>query len=300
MATKNIEFRVGVVIIIGVIILVGSLYWLQGYRLKTNMLSVQAVFRDVGTLAVGDKVTVSGVHKGKVSELRLSQRGVEVEMLLAKDVVLNRDARFVIKNMGLMGERFIAITPGVDSAGFDWDQIVIGEYDTGLPEVMGLMGDMITELRNLVVSFKRTIGSDSTLNKFNRTVGNLEAVSTSLAKYVDRNESKLDHTAENFLEASAKLNEIIAGNGFRVDSTMARVDRASASLERIVGQMDTVSLSAREFAENLNHPDGTIQLLLEDRRLYDDLRKTADNFDDLISDIRANPRKYINLTVEIF
>jgi len=41
-------------------------------------------------------------------------------------------------------------------------------------------------------------------------------------------------------------------------------------------------------------------LLLEDRRLYDDLRHTADNIDDLIQDIRDNPRKYINLKVELF
>ena len=43
-----------------------------------------------------------------------------------------------------------------------------------------------------------------------------------------------------------------------------------------------------------------MQLLMEDRRLYDDLRRTADNVDDLINDIRANPRKYINLKVELF
>jgi hypothetical protein len=39
---------------------------------------------------------------------------------------------------------------------------------------------------------------------------------------------------------------------------------------------------------------------MEDRRLYDDLRKAADNLDDLVSDIRANPRKYINLKFELF
>jgi hypothetical protein len=40
--------------------------------------------------------------------------------------------------------------------------------------------------------------------------------------------------------------------------------------------------------------------MMKDRRLYDDLRGTADNIDQLINDIRANPQKYINLKVEIF
>ena len=33
MAAKNIEFRVGVIILIGLVVLGASLYWLQGYKL---------------------------------------------------------------------------------------------------------------------------------------------------------------------------------------------------------------------------------------------------------------------------
>jgi len=300
MATKNIEFRVGVIILIGIVILVGSLYWLQGYKLERNAQRVVVLFDDVGTLSVGDRVTVSGVRKGKVNALHLTDHGVEVDLLLFRDVVLKRDATFVIKNLGLMGERFVAISPGNDSLRLDISKPVHGLYDTGLPEVMGLMGDMITELRNLVVSVKQTVGSDSSLNKFTSTVDNLQKVSASLAGYVQRNESKLDQTAENFLLASRELNDILKSNRTRVDSTINRFDRVSTNLEQVVSRLDTLSMSARAFADNLNNPDGTVQLLLEDRRLYDDLRQTADNIDDLINDIRANPRKYINFTLEIF
>ncbi len=300
MATKNIEFRVGVIVLIGIVILVVSLYWLQGYKLERNSQRVVVLFDDVGTLDVGDRVTVSGVPKGKVNNLHLTDHGVEVELLLFQDVVLKRDARIVIKNLGLMGERFIAIAPGKDSLTLDTSQPVTGLYDTGLPEVMGLMGEMISELRNLVVSFKQTVGSDSSLNKFSSTVDNLQQVSASLAGYVARNEARLDQAAENFLDASRELNGLLKANRSRIDSTVYRVDRVSVGLERIVGRLDTLSVSAREFADNLNNPDGTIQLLLEDRRLYDDLRRTADNIDDLVNDIRANPRKYINFTLEIF
>jgi phospholipid/cholesterol/gamma-HCH transport system substrate-binding protein len=300
MAATNIEFRVGVIILIGLVILGGSLYWLQGYKLERNAQTIRVRFDDVGTLAVGDKVTVSGVHKGKVNGLTLTEDGVEVKLLIYRDVVLKRDATFVIKNLGLMGERFIAVWPGRDSILFDPEQVAVGQYDTGLPEVMGLMGEMITELRNLVVSFKRTVGSDSSLAKFDNTVKNLEQVSASLADYLTRNEDKLDQTADNFLRASKELKRLLSENSQAVDSSAQRFDRVTRKLERFADQLDTLSTSAREFADAINNPDGTVQLLLEDRRLYDDLRRTADNIDDLISDIRANPRKYINLTLKLF
>ncbi len=300
MASTNIEFRVGVIILMGLLILFGSLYWLQGYKLERNSQLVRVRFDDVGTLAVGDMVTVSGVHRGKVNRLTLTEGGVNVELLIYRDVILKRDAQFAIKNMGVMGERFIAVSPGKDSLPFDPAQVPEGLYDTGLPEVMGLLGEMITELRNLVVSFKRTVGSDSSLKKFNNTVDNLQQVSSSLADYLSRNENKLDETADNFFRVSKELRRVITENSRAVDSSVQRIDRATSNLERFIGQLDSLSASAREFANALNNPDGTAQLLLQDRRLYDDLRRTADNIDDLINDIRANPRKYINLTVELF
>ncbi|MDD5426706.1 MAG: MlaD family protein, partial [candidate division Zixibacteria bacterium] len=127
---NNVEFKVGVIILLAIILLGASLYWLQGYKLERNAQRVNIRFDDVGTLAIGDKVTVSGVYKGKVNNLQLDEGGVLVELLLYQDVVPKQDARFVIKNMGVMGERFIAISPGRDSILFDNTVIAEGENDT--------------------------------------------------------------------------------------------------------------------------------------------------------------------------
>ena len=300
MASTKIEFRVGLLIILGVLVLVASLYWLQGYKLERNAQVIKVRFNDVGALAVGDRVTVSGVRKGKVDRLELTEDGVLVKLLLYRDVKLRSDARFVIRNMGLMGERFIAIWPGSEPEGLDADTVMNGEYDPGLPDVMGKLGDMVNELRNLMKSFRASVGSDSTMNAVNRTVRNLERMSESLADYMDRNSGKLDETADNFYQAAQKINLLLSENSDKVDSTLTRFDRSSVRLENLTFQLDTLSIAAREFADKLNNPDGTLNLLLEDRRLYDDLRVTADNIDDLVKDIRENPRKYINLKVEIF
>jgi phospholipid/cholesterol/gamma-HCH transport system substrate-binding protein len=302
MATKgnNVEFRVGVIVILGIGILLGSIYWLQGYKLERNAQRIHVMFRDVGSLAIGDRVSVSGVHKGKVNDLELTANGVNVEILLYKDVLLHRDARFVIKNLGVMGERFIAIDPGKSDVSFDTASVIAGQYDTGLPEVMGLLGEMIVDLRDMVGSFKATIASDSTLNRFNRTAANLEKISVAMAKFLETNQGKFDSTSQNFLDASRRFDRIIASNEWKADSIMTRVDRVSGRLEQFTNRLDTLSRSIKDFADILANNDGTLQMLVRDRSLYDDLKKTSKNLDDLITDIRANPRKYINLKVEIF
>lgn len=300
MASREIEFKVGAVILIGLILLGGSLFWLMQYEFTGDANVVRVYFDDVGMLAVGDKVTVSGVHKGKVSKMLLEPGGVEVELVLQSDVQLKRDAQIIIKNFGMMGERFISITPGKDSLELDLTQTVLGQYDTGLPEVMGLMGEMVVELRDLVGTFKKTAVSDSSLSKFSRTIANLESVSSSLSSYIKRNEVKLDETADNFLKASKQLNRTLTDNAQRVDSVTNRVDRVFIELEKFVRQLDTLSTAAREFANSMNNPDGSLKLLMDDRRLYDNLRKTADNIDDLILDIKANPKKYLTVSISVF
>jgi len=300
MASRNIEFKVGAVVLVGLVLLGGSLFWLEQFQLTNNAKVLKVHFDDVGTLAIGDKVTVSGVHKGKVNKMVLTKGGVEVELIVSSDVELMQDAQIVIKNFGVMGERFVSITPGKDSVVLDITQPIRGQYDAGLPEVMGLMGEMVVELHELVGTLKKTAVSDSSLNKFSNTIHNLESVSQSLKSYVERNEGKLDQTADNFLKASRQLNRTLTQNANKIDSVATRFDRGSIELEKFVGQLDTLSSSAREFAESLNNPDGTLKLLTDDRRLYDDLRKTADNIDDLISDIRANPKKYLTVKVTVF
>jgi len=299
-AKNNVEFRVGIIILMAIILLVVSLYWLQGYKLERNSQRVLVRFDDVGSLSVGDKVTVSGVHKGKVNKLELTAVGVLVEMLIYQDVVLKQDARFVVQNMGVMGERFISINPGTDSLFLDYSKVAGGQSDTGIPEVIGLMGEMITELRHLVVSVKESVASDSSLEKISNTLSNFESVTSQLADYLKKNRHKLDQTADNFVSASGDLSQLMERNKSRVDSSLQRFDRASVNLEKFVFQLDTLATTARRFVDAVDQQEGTLQLLLEDRRLYDDLRHTTDNLDDLINDIRANPRKYINLKVELF
>jgi phospholipid/cholesterol/gamma-HCH transport system substrate-binding protein len=300
MASRNIELRVGLFVIFALAIFVTTIVWVQGYRFSKDNFEVRVVFDEVGSLANGDPVMVSGIRKGKVRDLKLVEEGVEVLLVLSNDVILKKDARITVKNIGLMGERFIAVKQGKSSELLDISQPFPGNYDTGIPEVMGMMGEMITELRNLVLSLRSSVASEKNLEKLSATIGHFEKLSKSLSDYMNRHESNFDRAAENFLAASKSLNKIISSSAGRVDSTLERVDKMTVRLQGIVTDLEQVARTAREFAENLNSGDGTLQMLVDDRRLYDDLRKTADNLDDLITDIRENPRKYIQLKVELF
>lgn len=300
MAAKNIEIRVGLIIIASLIIFVGTVLWIQGYRYGQENIDVYAIFDEVGSLSKGDPVMISGLRKGKVQQLTLTERGVLVEFTISSDVRLKEDATATVKNIGLMGERFLAVTPGKSETDLDPINPIVGSYDTGIPEVMGMMGEMITELRNLVLSIKHSVASEDNLGKLSGTISNMERVTESLADYMERNRDRLDQSAQNFLTASQAFRKIAVNNEKRIDTLMGDLNKSVAGIDSVVADLAQVAATARAFADNLENGDGTLQLLVDDRRLYDDLRRAASNIDDLIKDIRANPRKYINFTVELF
>ena len=96
------------------------------------------------------------------------------------------------------------------------------------------------------------------------------------------------------------MRRILGENSGRVDSAAVRMDRITYKLDHFTNRLDSLATAFRQFADDLNNPEGSLQLLMEDRRLYDDLRRTADNIDALVQDMRANPKKYIDLKVELF
>jgi len=300
MATKNIEFRVGILIIAAMVIFVGSIIWIQGYRFSKDNYRFNVIFDEVGSLAKGDPVMVSGIRMGRVLDLGLIDKGVEVELVVSNEVVLKDDATFTVKNIGLMGERFMAINAGKSDKRIDLSKTIFGRYDTGIPEVMGMMGEMTAELRNLVLAVKSSVASDQNLEKLAVTISNFEDVSKTLSDYLKRNEDNLDMAVTDFMKAAHGLEQLISRNSERIDSSLIRGDRVSGRIDSITSDLVAMASSARNFADRLNNGDGTLQLLVDDRRLYDDLRKTADNLEELVADIKEDPKKYLNLKLSLF
>jgi phospholipid/cholesterol/gamma-HCH transport system substrate-binding protein len=65
--------------------------------------------------------------------------------------------------------------------------------------------------------------------------------------------------------------------------TTTLLNRTTASLQAIIGRLE--------------RGEGTLGKLTADEQLYDNLNSTVNNLNALITDIQANPRKYINLEV---
>jgi phospholipid/cholesterol/gamma-HCH transport system substrate-binding protein len=73
---------------------------------------IYGVFSNIGGLKVGSSVEIAGVNVGRVKSIVLDDFQARVVLNFPKDLPIQEDAIASIKTRGLIGEKYIEITPG--------------------------------------------------------------------------------------------------------------------------------------------------------------------------------------------
>ena len=113
MKKAYLEFVVGLFLAIGI----GCLAWLSiKFARKdfyaSNGYEVQAAFSNGSGLHAGTPVLIAGVEIGRVKSIGLEDYEAKVRMVIQPGVVLQKDTIASIKTKGLIGEKYIELTPG--------------------------------------------------------------------------------------------------------------------------------------------------------------------------------------------
>lgn len=109
----NLEVTVGLFVVLGLCALaylsirLGQLQIGQG-----RTYDLIAVFPSVAGLRVGATIEIAGVQIGRVQEINLANYAAVVTLRVEKQVQLQEDAIASIRTRGLIGEKYISITPG--------------------------------------------------------------------------------------------------------------------------------------------------------------------------------------------
>lgn len=114
---KNIlETLMGAVVLLAAGAFLLFAYKSSEMRVGTDGYTVSARFANISGIALGSDVRVGGIKVGVVSNLTLDPQTYEAlaAMQIRKDTKLPKDSSAAIVSSGLMGDKYIQITPGGD------------------------------------------------------------------------------------------------------------------------------------------------------------------------------------------
>lgn len=109
----DLELTVGLFLIAGIVCL-GYLSIRLGRMeiLGSEGYEIYGVFSNTGGLKNGSGVAIAGVQVGRVKDISLKEYEAKVVMSLPYNIKLQEDCIAAIKTRGLIGEKFVEITPG--------------------------------------------------------------------------------------------------------------------------------------------------------------------------------------------
>jgi phospholipid/cholesterol/gamma-HCH transport system substrate-binding protein len=112
MERRRLEFGVGIFMIIGLLCMAYLALTLGHLGWGGSRYDVEALFSTVSGLKNKAAVTMAGVNIGEVRKIQLEDGRAKVTLSINNDVRLEDDSIAGIKTMGIIGDKYVAITPG--------------------------------------------------------------------------------------------------------------------------------------------------------------------------------------------
>jgi phospholipid/cholesterol/gamma-HCH transport system substrate-binding protein len=290
--TARREVRVGLFVLIGAVMVVIALFTLTDVTALRNRYMVTTTVPDASGIRRGDPVQMLGVNIGRVRGFEISPTGVAVKLELQKEYPVPTDSRVVLSSGGLLGGTVAEVIPGTSGTVLRAGGIIAGT-NAG-PGIMETAGDLGTRADDVLLRMQSVL-SEQTVGAVGGSALELQRMLTEMSALAAQQRTELAALTASLRRSAAGVEgattqpELAAsiarldGMTQQLDATIASLNRTSGSLESVVGRMD--------------RGEGTLGRLSTDDELYRNLNQAALNLNALATDIRENPRRYINVRV---
>ena len=295
--SRSREIQVGATVLVALGVTLWGVTWLKELSLAKKVRVWHVTFQQTGGLSSSDEVQVNGLRKGNVSNVALVRDHVVVDLALASDIELTSECRVSIRNIGLMGEKVIAVDLSTNGVAYTPRDTIAGLYEKGIPEVMATMGTTIDAVTELAVQLKNIANTMQGNGSLDRTLANFRNTSEELKLAVSENRAMLKETMTNLNAASRTAKSLTTDREGQFKRTLDSFERSAVGMERLTTRLDSLRSVLQTVSSRVERGDGTLGKLVNDPKLYDDTKETVAQLKALIEDIKKNPKKYINLKV---
>ena len=295
MGQSRREMQVGIAVLLSVIILVVGMLWFKQYRFAGGTLRYAVDSPGVDALQARDRVQVRGIRMGAVDELAIVDDHVRVTFHVDQKADLRADAGFRLQTIGIVGEKVIEIDPGTGDP-VQEGHIFKGEAEMSISGMSATASEALTEVKGLASELRAFLGEirkegqvPATLTAAREAAGGVGDLVTENRGGVHDLVEDLQGTASALRTALAGPDSALAGAASGAASAFTRADSVLANLERI-------SASLLVVVERLEAGEGSAGRLLTDDSLLVRADSTLAAVEELLDDVRRNPRKYFKFS----
>lgn len=288
------EIKIALVAIVGILVMYFGINFLKGMNLFSTNNAYYMTFDDIQGLGASTPIYADGYKVGTVDGLEYDYKEngpIKVKVDINKDLRIPQGSKAeIVKD--LMGNLQVNLL----LANNPRERVEPGGIIPG-----AVNGGMMDKAANLIPVVEKMLPKlDSILTSVNALLAD-PALAASLHN-VETITSNLTVSTRELNTLMAGLNKQVPGmigkaNGVLDNTNRLTANLASLDVQGTLNKVYQTLESAHQFTEKLNSNQGSLGLLMNDTKLYDNLTSTMSHADSLVIDLKAHPKRYVHFSV---
>lgn len=295
------EVKTGILAIVAIALLVVGYNFLKGKNVFKDERIFYAVYNDVEGLGMSSAVTVNGLKVGSVQDIAIDNTNgqLTVKFNVERKFPFSKKSIARIYGGGIIGGKSIAIIP-------EWDNGPMAESGDTLNSdieegIMELVNERLSPLQGKIES--ATVSADSLLTSLNDVLDS--KTKQNLRQAIDN----INQATGSFKNTSQEIEMLLVDNREKINRSMTNLDKGAENFAtlsdslvqlqvgKLVNDVEEAIAGFKEISDKLNSNEGSVGKLINDEALYNNLEGATRQLEQLLQDIKLNPKRYVHFSV---
>jgi len=283
---KALELKAGIFVLIGLVFIaiMAFKFGRLGQGLFQQYYAITVTFPSADGLIKNSDVQLAGARIGYVADkpvITPGGAGVTIALKILEDVKVPKDTTFEVASSGLLGDKFVDITPKADfdAATFNPSdpkevlapgETVAGQAAGGLLGGLGTKADAVFD--ELKVEIKKLTDVTDKINEGILSAQNQQNITDTF--------TYLKGTTQHFDVASKDLDTVVLNAQSTINTakeTLGTVNSAATDMKSALADAEKVLESAQGFLEKAQTGNGPVATLLNDEKMSENLKALVAN-----------------------
>jgi phospholipid/cholesterol/gamma-HCH transport system substrate-binding protein len=176
--------------------------------------------------------------------------------------------------------------------------VPVGPADTDIQAIMNRVDSIGATGQTMTKAINADLVASGGIRDMRKSLANAAALTESAARLSVQLNAIAAEQNRNLTATMASFRRAVSAvDSASIDSTLKNFKKSSESLTRIASNLDSTTKRVNGVMAGIERGDGTVGKFLKDTLLYRDLRGLVTQADSVLADLKANPKKYINLRI---
>jgi phospholipid/cholesterol/gamma-HCH transport system substrate-binding protein len=309
------ELKLGIIFIVTLFLFIWGLNFLKGRKFFTRQRTYYAVYNQVGGLLTNAPVSINGLQVGQVIALHFENKKsarVVVEISINNSIEIPKNSKIKIFNADLLASKSIEISLGNSPVMAVSGDTLLTEVQVSFSEeVNKQIQPVMKKAENLMLTIDSVVSElglifnpetrDNLAKSFGHirvTLRNLETVTYNIDTLVYGQRGRMERILFNVESISKNLkdnNENLSRtlqNFANISDTIAK-----ANISRTIGSLNHSLSNMAAITDRINKGEGSLGLLINDKKLYNNLEDASRELDQLLLDMKMHPGRYVHFSL---